>query len=78
MTEQNPVLSVSGKTLEYYDRIFMKWIVPRICYAYWDVQNDCETYDCWPEYVKMEAFTERAWNENFEDDICANIIYSNY
>lgn len=49
--------------------------MPRVCFAYWDIQNDQETYQNWPEALKMEAFVERAWKENYEDDIKAKFIY---
>ena len=75
MAEINPDLSVSLRTLEYYDRIFTGFIMPRICFAYWHVQNDSETYYCWPEALKMETFTEMAWNENFENDLKSKVIY---
>lgn len=44
MAEMNPILSVSSITLEYYERIFSRFIMPRVCFAYWDIQNDCEKY----------------------------------
>jgi len=40
MAEMNPVLSVSSITLDYYDRVFTRFIMPRVCFAYWDIQND--------------------------------------
>ena len=75
MAEINPVLSVSSITLDYYDRIFSRFIMPRVCFTFWDIQNDCETYEYWPEALKMEAFVERAWKENYEDDLKAKFIY---
>ena len=76
MAEQNPSLSISSIALDFYDRIFMSFIMPRVCFAYWDIKNDQEYVD-YPEAYKMELFMERAWKENYEDDLQARFIYDN-
>ncbi len=76
MAELNPVLSVSSISLEYYERIFSCYIMPRVCFSYWDIQNDQQEYENWPEALKMEMFLDRAWKENYENDIKAKFIYN--
>ena len=75
LAEINPRLSTTTITLQNYDRIFSKFILPRVCFAYWDIQNDQETYEHWPEALKVEQFLINAWRENYEDDLRSKFIY---
>ena len=75
LAEINPVLSVQQTTLDYYDRIFSSFIMRRVCFSFWDINNDQVSYEHWPEALKMEKFLEQAWRENYEDDIKSRWIY---
>ena len=75
LAQVNPTLSVTAVTLQNYEGIFHKFILPRVCFAFWDVRNDQETYENWPEALKMDEFLYNAWHENYEDDIKAKFIY---
>ena len=75
LAEMNPVLSTSAITLDYYDRIFNSCIMSRVCYTFWDIKNDQENYQYWPEALKSEAFVEKAWKENYDDLAVSKWIY---
>ncbi len=76
LSELNPSYSLQGTTLEYYTMAFQNFIMPRICYAYFDIVNDCsEKFQYWPEALKMDMFMEQAWKENYENDIVSNFLY---
>ena len=75
ITEVNPVLGCSARTQEYYARVFSSFIMPRVCYTYWDIRNDCVAYEHWPETLKMDKFLERCWVDNYENDAVADFLY---
>lgn len=55
---------------------FQNFLMPRICYAYFDIVNDhSEKFEYWPEALKMDTFMEQAWKENYENDIVSNFVY---
>ena len=74
LAELNPKLSISGNAIEFYHLVFVKFILARVCFAYWDVKRSSE-YAHYPEGLKMDKFMENAWKENYEDDVRAKFIY---
>ena len=77
LAESNPMISISGNSLEYYHLIFSKFMMARTCFAFWDMKHNSK-YENWPDAVKMDKFIEHLWKNNYEDDIKAKFIYNLY
>lgn len=74
LAEMNPKMSISGNAIEFYHLVFIKFILARTCFSYWDVKRNSD-YAHYPEGLKMDKFMENAWKENYEDDLKAKFIY---
>ena len=69
LAEINPQLSLASNTIDFYSHTFQAYLMPRVCYAYFDIVNDCsDKFKYWPEAVKMDYFLEQCWKVNYEED----------
>ena len=71
----NPHMSMTQVTEEYYVKIFTSFIMPRVCFTYWDVMNDQENYQHWPQIAKADRFVEKVFDEKYEEDIRQKFMY---
>ena len=70
-------MSLAGPTSQYYANTFCDFIMPRICYSYFDIVNDkSDRFAYWPEALKMDHFLERCWKMNYEDDAVQKFVYN--
>ena len=70
-------MSISLQCVDYYSEVFTEFLMPRICYSYFDIMNDHSTrYRYWPEALKMDYFMERCWKVNYEDEAVRKFIYN--
>ena len=76
LAEQNPHLSMAGNTYDFYCEFFHQFVMPKVCFAFWDIMNNQEDFENWPEAAKMDFFIEACWKNNYEDDIRAKFIYN--
>ena len=77
MAEQNPDISIAGNTYDFYWEIFVNFMLPKVCFTYWDINNNLsDEFKYWPEAVKMDHFIETCWKQNYEDDARAKVIFN--
>ena len=58
LLELDPKITVGGNTCEYYALIFSKFILEKDCFEHWKVKNDHESFQNWPEIMKMDHFVK--------------------
>lgn len=76
LAEINPSLQIAVNAYDFYAEVFQYFLLPRVCYAYWSINNNCsDEYRNYPEGLKMDFFLETAWNTNYVDDINAKFVY---
>ena len=77
LAEVNSKYSLSTVTLQYYSMALQQFLIPRIAFAHWDIQNDhSDQFEYWPDALKMDYFMEQSWKENYEDDARRAFIYT--
>ena len=54
----NPHMGIATNSEEYYVKLFTAFIMPKVCFAYWDVMNDQEDYEFWPQTAKADVFVD--------------------
>jgi len=70
MAEMNPDLSVAAKSIDYYAEMFVRYIFEKTVFDYWQVKNNRQDFEGWPEALKMVQFLESAWDmREFEQQL---------
>ena len=72
----NPHMSMSNNAEEYYAQIFTSFLMPKTVFSFWDVMNDRENYEYWPQVAKSDVFLDNCFKETYEGDVRAKFIYS--
>ena len=66
IASMDPEIGLNKESIDYYTLIFNKFLLSKICYAYWVILNNKQDFEDWPEALKMDHFIEHAWKENYE------------
>ena len=70
LAEMNPDLSVAGKSIDYFAETFVRYIFEKTVFDYWQVKNNHQDFEGWPEALKMDHFLECAWDmREFEQQL---------
>ena len=57
LAEKNTESSISSESVEYYAQVIRKFIIPRICQAKIQVEEDCgPKFKHYPEMLKWDLF----------------------
>ena len=68
MVEMDPQMSISSTTLEYYQQIFLKFLMEKNCFEYWKIKNNQELQGM-PNALKMDLFIKNCWENSYEDEL---------
>lgn len=67
--EENPNMGIANKSNEYFSMAFSRFILDKVCFEYWKIKNDHETYEGMPDAIKLDMFIENCFMNSYDNEL---------